>query len=159
MSEIRDCSVRLECRLDKWLWAARFFKTRSLAKQAVEGGKVRYNGERCKVSKLVEVGAKLSLSQGWDALEIEVLKLSDQRGPAPQAQLLYRETDASRVAREKAAADRKAFAAGAPLTPDRPNKKQRRQIHRFIREAIWPEEPGPSAAHSEHDADLDRDES
>jgi ribosome-associated heat shock protein Hsp15 len=129
-------NIRLGCRLDKWLWAARFFKTRSLAKQAVEGGKVRYNGERSKVSKIVEIGAKLALTQGWDKLEIEVIALSDQRGPAPQAQLLYRETESSRSAREKAAAERKAFAASEPQSPDRPNKKQRRQIHQFINEAL-----------------------
>jgi ribosome-associated heat shock protein Hsp15 len=146
-------------RLDKWLWAARFFKTRSLAKQAVEGGKVRYNGERCKVSKSVEIGAKLALTQGWDKLEVEVLKLADQRGPAPQAQLLYRETDASRSAREAAAAERKAFAASAPQTPERPNKKQRRQIHRFIRDVMQETNQSEETTPSEDDADFDRNES
>lgn len=129
-----DANHTTHIRLDKWLWAARFFKTRSLAKQAIEGGKVRYNGERSKVSKVVEVGAKLTLAQGWDKLEVEVIALSDQRGPAPQAQLLYRETEASRSAREKASAERKAFAASEPQSPERPNKKQRRQIHQFIRQ-------------------------
>lgn len=133
-------------RLDKWLWAARFFKTRSLAKQAVEGGKVRYNGERCKVSRNVEVGATLTVPQGWDAIEVNVLELSDQRGPAPQAQRLYRETDASRAAREKAAAERRAYAASAPQSPERPNKKQRRQIHRFIREVTGQSGIEPDAA-------------
>lgn len=118
-------------RLDKWLWAARFFKTRSLAKQAIEGGKVRYNDQRCKVSKEVEIGARLNLTQGWDDIEINVLALSAQRGSAPQARLLYAETDDSIVRREKAAAERKAQSAGMPQSPDRPNKKQRRMIHRF----------------------------
>jgi ribosome-associated heat shock protein Hsp15 len=120
-------------RLDKWLWAARFFKTRSLAKQAIEGGKVRYNDQRCKVSKEVEIGARLNLTQGWDdiEIEIEVLALSAQRGSAPQARLLYVESADSIARREKAAAERKAQSAGMPQSPDRPNKKQRRMIHRF----------------------------
>lgn len=118
-------------RLDKWLWAARFFKTRSLAKQAIEGGKVRYNDQRCKVSKEVEIGARLNVTQGWDDIEIDVLALSAQRGSAPQARLLYAETADSIARREKAAAERKAQSAGMPQSPDRPNKKQRRMIHRF----------------------------
>jgi ribosome-associated heat shock protein Hsp15 len=118
-------------RLDKWLWAARFFKTRSLAKQAIEGGKVRYNDQRCKVSREVEIGARLNVTQGWDDIEIEVLALSAQRGSAPQARLLYAETADSIARREKAAAERKAQSAGMPQNPDRPNKKQRRMIHRF----------------------------
>jgi ribosome-associated heat shock protein Hsp15 len=118
-------------RLDKWLWAARFFKTRSLAKQAIEGGKVHYNGARSKVSKEVEIGALLMVRQGWDEVEVEVKALSDQRSGAPQARLLYAETPESCTRREKEAAERKAFATSAPSTPDRPNKKQRRMIHRF----------------------------
>lgn len=116
-------------RLDKWLWAARFFKTRSLAKQAIEGGKVHYNGARCKVSKDVEVDATLTVRQGYDEREITVLALSDQRRGAPEAQLLYRETEDSIRQRELRAAQRKAYGPGADLI--KPNKKQRRQIHRF----------------------------
>jgi ribosome-associated heat shock protein Hsp15 len=123
-------------RLDKWLWAARFFKTRSLAKQAIEGGKVRYNGARSKVGKEVEIGAKLNIRQGWDELEIVVVALSNQRGGAPQAQLLYAETAASRERRERITAERKAAAAGQPADQERPNKKQRRSIHRF-RQAMF----------------------
>lgn len=119
-------------RLDKWLWAARFFKTRSLAKQAIEGGKVHYNGARCKVSKDVEAGARLRIRQGYDDKEVEVLALSDQRRGAAEAQLLYRETEASIEQRELRAAQRKAYGPGADLiSRERPNKKQRRQIHRF----------------------------
>lgn len=121
-------------RLDKWLWAARFFKTRSLAKQAIEGGKVHYNGARTKVSKEVEIGARLRIRQGWDELEVEVVALSDQRGGAPQARLLYTETQESRERRERAAAERRATAASQPASPARPNKKQRRLIHRFKQE-------------------------
>ena len=118
-------------RLDKWLWAARFFKTRALAKQAIESGKVRYKGQRSKVSKEVEIGATVSVRQGWDELDVEVLVASDQRGPAPQARLLYAETADSIARREKASAERKALAASQPASPERPNKKQRRMIHRF----------------------------
>jgi ribosome-associated heat shock protein Hsp15 len=127
-------SQQAKVRLDKWLWAARFFKTRSLAKQAIDGGKVHYNEQRTKVSKEVEIGALLSIRQGFDELEIEVIALSDQRGGAPQARLLYAETAASVQRREKAAAERKALANSAPNTPDRPDKKQRRMLHRFKQE-------------------------
>lgn len=119
-------------RLDKWLWAARFYKTRSLAKQAVEGGKVHYNGERCKVSKEVQIGASLSIRTGWDNKIVEVIALSAQRRGAPEAAKLYQESEDSIRAREQLAADRKILGAAAgALHPERPNKKQRRQIHRF----------------------------
>ena len=104
---MNDSSKRV--RLDKWLWAARFYKTRSIAKQAIEGGKVHYNGARCKVSKEVELGALLTLRTGWDEREVEVLALSDQRRGAPEAALLYRETDDSISQRERRAAERKAL--------------------------------------------------
>ena len=118
-------------RLDKWLWAARFFKTRSLAKQAIEGGKVHYNGARSKVSKEVELGATLTIRHGWDEKEVAVTGLSDQRRGAAEAQLLYRETAAS-IAKRQAEADRRKAFKGLGLThTERPNKKQRRQIHRF----------------------------
>ncbi len=119
-------------RLDKWLWAARFYKTRTLARNHIEGGKVHYNGARCKVSKLVEIGALLTLRTGHDLREIKVLALSDQRRGAPEAALLYEETRASIERRGRAAAERKALRAD--WSPgDRPNKKQRRQIHQFQR--------------------------
>lgn len=119
-------------RLDKWLWAARFFKTRSLAKQAIEGGKVHYNGARSKVSREVEIGARLTIRQGWDDKEVEVIALSDQRRGAPEAQLLYRETTASVEKRELHAAQRRDM--GGPIGRERPTKKQRRQIHRFLQQ-------------------------
>lgn len=127
---MNDSSKRV--RLDKWLWAARFYKTRSIAKQAIEGGKVHYNGARCKVSKEVELGALLTLRTGWDEREVEVLALSDQRRGAPEAALLYRETDDSIAQRERRAAERKALGPAAGIiSNERPTKKQRRQIHRF----------------------------
>jgi len=118
-------------RLDKWLWAARFFKTRSLAKTAIEGGKVRYDGASCKVSKEVQIGAKLSIRQGWDEKIVEVIGLSDQRRGAPEAQLLYRETEESIAARQQTALQRKLTSAGMAAPQSRPSKKDRRQIHRF----------------------------
>ncbi|HEY3699277.1 MAG TPA: S4 domain-containing protein [Spongiibacteraceae bacterium] len=121
-------------RLDKWLWAARFFKTRNLAKQAIESGKVRYNEQRCKVSREVEIGARLNIPQGWDDIDVDVIALSDQRGPAARARLLYAETEASAQRRTQAAAQRKAAALSTPLTPERPNKKQRRQLEQLKRE-------------------------
>ncbi len=120
-------------RLDKWLWAARFYKTRNLARNHIEGGKVQYNGARCKVSKLVEVGAVLTLRTGYDLREIRVTGLSDQRRGASEAQQLYEETAASLERRAQAAAERRALrSAWSP--GDRPNKKQRRQIHQFQRQ-------------------------
>ena len=121
-------------RLDKWLWAARFFKTRSLAKAAVEGGKVQLDGNRVKVSKEISVGDTLSVRQGWDQREITVLGLSPQRRGAAEAQLLYVESEDSVAKREAEAVARKA-AGGSLQRPDqRPNKKQRRHIHQFKRE-------------------------
>lgn len=127
MSETREDKVRL----DKWLWAARFYRTRAIAKEMIEGGKVHYNGQRSKCSKIVEVGALLQIRQGFDEREVEVLQLSDQRRGAPEAQRLYRETEESIERREKAAAERKAL-GGSSLNPrHRPNKKDRRQIRGF----------------------------
>ncbi len=118
-------------RLDKWLWAARFFKTRNLAKEAIEGGKVHYNGARAKPCRLVDVGARLAIRQGWTEKTVTVLKLSEQRGPAPVAQQLYQETEDSIKAREDQAWQRRQLQAAAMPPPRRPTKKQRRQIHRF----------------------------
>lgn len=121
-------------RLDKWLWAARFFKTRNLAKQAIENGRVRYNEQRCKVSREVEIGARLLIAQGWDEIEVDVLALSGQRGAASVARLLYAETPASVARRAENAAARKAAALSTPLTPERPDKRQRRQLEQLKRE-------------------------
>ncbi|RDE18198.1 RNA-binding protein [Motiliproteus coralliicola] len=118
-------------RLDKWLWAARFFKTRALAKQAIEGGKVHYNGTRAKVSKAVEIGAMLQIRQGFDEKTVEVLKLSDQRRGAPEAALLYHETEQSLAQRELAAEQRKAQRATVAPERGRPTKKDRRRIRDF----------------------------
>ncbi len=118
-------------RLDKWLWAARFFKTRSLAKQAIEGGKVHCNGARCKSSREIEIGTVLEIRQGWDEKTVLVKGLSDKRGSAPQAALLYQETAESIENRELQAAQRKAMQISNPHSSRRPNKQDRRLIHRF----------------------------
>ncbi|OOF81342.1 heat-shock protein [Rodentibacter ratti] len=120
-----------DVRLDKWLWAARFYKTRSLAKAMIEGGKVHYNGQRAKVSKIVEVGAILKLRQGNEEKEVEILALSDQRRGAPEAQLLYRETNQSVKKREEMAWARKNNALSMPHPERRPNKKERRDLLKF----------------------------
>tara|TARA_R110001599_G_scaffold222763_2_gene421964 strand:- start:34833 stop:35228 length:396 start_codon:yes stop_codon:yes gene_type:complete len=118
-------------RIDKWLWAARFFKTRSLAKAAIEGGKVQLDGQRIKVSKEIAVGERLLIRQGWDVREVIIESLSDQRRGAPEAQQLYTETDASVARRESEAEARKAAGGMIERPLHRPTKKQRRQIHRF----------------------------
>lgn len=120
-----------EVRLDKWLWAARFYKTRTIAKAMIEGRKVHYNGQRAKVSKAVEIGATIKLRQGNEEKEIEVLALSDQRRGAPEAQLLYQETEKSVKLREAMAFARKANALSMPHPDRRPNKKERRDLIKF----------------------------
>ncbi|AWW33442.1 ribosome-associated heat shock protein Hsp15 [Mannheimia varigena] len=120
-----------EVRLDKWLWAARFYKTRTIAKAMIEGGKVHYNGQRAKVSKAVEIGATIKLRQGNEEKEVEVLALSDQRRGAPEAQLLYQETEKSMKLREAMAFARKANALSMPHPDRRPNKKERRDLIKF----------------------------
>jgi ribosome-associated heat shock protein Hsp15 len=124
-------SPATKVRLDKWLWAARFFKTRSLAKQAIEGGKVHYNGARSKVSKEVELGATLTIRHGLDEKEVNIIALSNQRRGAAEAQMLYRETETSVSKRQAEAEQRKALRGLGLVNHERPNKKQRRQIHRF----------------------------
>ena len=119
-----------EIRLDKWLWAARFFKTRQLAKEAVEGGKVHYNGERSKVSKKVEIGAILTIRQGFYKKIIFIEMLSGTRGSAAIAQKLYHETADSIKNREYEATLRKLNQATVP-NPTKPTKKERRQIISF----------------------------
>jgi ribosome-associated heat shock protein Hsp15 len=123
-------------RIDKWLWAARFFRTRSLAKQAIDGGKVHCNGEHCKSSREIEVGFRLQIRQGFDEKTVIVKGLSEQRQGAPQAALLYEETAESRELRERIAAERKAQNAGFEPGAGRPTKQDRRRITRFKREHL-----------------------
>lgn len=132
-SDSRPTSELTKVRIDKWLWAARFFKTRSLAKQAVEGGKVHCDGQRVKASKDVVVGQMLTIRQEHDDKTVAITALSEQRRGAPEAALLYQETDESMALREKRAEERKAGYANYIISDHRPNKKERRQIHRFQR--------------------------
>lgn len=118
-------------RLDKWLWAARFYKTRSIARDMVQSGKVSYNGKRSKPSKVVEVGAIITLRQGQDDKEVELLIISEHRRGAPEAQLLYQETVVSIEKREKNSQLRKLHALESPHPDKRPDKKQRRKIIQF----------------------------
>lgn len=115
-------------RLDLWLWAARFFKTRSLAKQAIETGKVEIGGQRAKASRAVRVGDPLRIVRAGEVFEIEVRALSDTRGPASVAQTLYSESDASRLAREQARALRAAERAGFQPPDSKPDKRARRLL-------------------------------
>jgi ribosome-associated heat shock protein Hsp15 len=117
-----------QIRLDKWLWAARFYKTRNIARTMIEGGKVDYNGVRAKPSRIVEVGAKVKLLQGNLRKEVEILALSDVRGPAPIAQLLYRETEESVALRTKMQEQIRLNALLSPHPDNRPNKKERRKL-------------------------------
>lgn len=118
----------LTVRLDKWLWAARFYKTRSIARDMVQGGKVHYNGQRCKASKIVEVGALLSLRQGDQLFEVIVEVVSEQRKGAPIAQTLYKETEKSIIKREQYQVLRKLSLQNAPHPNRKPNKKERRDL-------------------------------
>ena len=117
-------------RLDKWLWAARFYKTRALAKTAIESGKVHSRGERCKPSKEPRLGDELQSRVGLEERTVEVKGLSVVRRGAPEAQLLYAETEQSIAKRESMAAMRKSGAMGI-ISDGKPTKKQRRQLHQF----------------------------
>ncbi len=117
-------------RLDKWLWAARLYKTRSLAREAVAGGKVHLNGRRVKPAHTLRPGDRLELSRGSWTLELVVRALASQRRPAPEAARLYEETEASRKAREEAATRRRLEAA-APRPAGRPDKRERRHLRRL----------------------------
>ena len=118
-------------RLDKWLWAARFYKTRATSRDAIEGGKVHVNGQRAKPSKDARVGDILVLRQGFDEKTITIRELSGTRRGAPEAQMLYQETEESIKRREDAAANRKALRGSHPFSEHRPDKKQRRDIERL----------------------------
>lgn len=117
-------------RLDKWLWAARFYKARSTAREMIEGGKVHYNGQRSKPSKVVEVGALIRFWQGHDEREVEVLAITALRRGAPEAQLLYRETEVSLKRKAANAEARRLGSQFAPSPERRPDKQERRLLIR-----------------------------
>ncbi|WP_052282828.1 ribosome-associated heat shock protein Hsp15 [Kluyvera genomosp. 1] len=118
-------------RLDKWLWAARFYKTRAIAREMIEGGKVHYNGQRSKPSKVVELNAQLTLRQGNDERTVVIKAITEQRRPATEAVALYEETAESIEKREKVALARKLNALTMPHPDRRPDKKERRDLMRF----------------------------
>jgi len=118
------------CRLDKWLWAARFFKTRNIAKEAITGGKIHFQSERCKPSKCIKIGDQLTIRIGHDNRVVIVKMLSEVRRGAPDAQKLYEETLESIKIRENSAAQRK-LGLLSIQTEGRPTKKQRRQLHQL----------------------------
>ena len=118
-------------RSDKWLWAARFFKTRALAARACDLGRIQSNGQPAKPSREVRIGSMLRITNDGGDFEVEVLLLSDIRGPASVAQTLYRETEASRELRQKVAAERKAMMQFEQLPAGRPSKRDRRHIIQF----------------------------
>jgi ribosome-associated heat shock protein Hsp15 len=118
-------------RMDKWLWAARFFKTRSLAAKACDLGRIQSNGQPAKSAREVRIGDRLRVTNEGGEFHVEVLLLSDVRGPASIAQTLYRETEASREQRMKVAAERKAMKQFEELPEGRPSKRDRRRIIQF----------------------------
>jgi ribosome-associated heat shock protein Hsp15 len=118
-------------RIDKWLWTARFFKTRALAARACDLGRIQSNGQPAKPAREVRIGNMLRITNDGGDFEVEVLLLSDTRGPASVAQTLYRETDASRELRQKVATERKAMMQFEQLPAGRPSKRDRRHIIQF----------------------------
>jgi ribosome-associated heat shock protein Hsp15 len=126
--------VKLRVRLDKWLWAARFYKTRSLASDAVDAGQVRVDGERVKPAHAVRVGERIAVRKAGLAFEVDVVALSDRRGGAQDAAKLYRETAESVAAREEEIARRRAAAASDPRFAGRPTKRDRRRLEDFLNE-------------------------
>ncbi len=120
-----------EVRMDKWLWAARFFKTRALAAKACELGRITSNAQAAKSARSVRIGDMLHVKNDGGEFEVEVLLLSDVRGPATVAQTLYKETDASRAQRQRLAEERKAMPYFEPVTAGKPSKRNRRELNRL----------------------------
>jgi ribosome-associated heat shock protein Hsp15 len=119
-------------RLDKWLWAARFFKTRQIAIDAINGGKVHLNGQRAKPGKLVRVGSRLRVHKGELEWDIEIKRISKQRRPASEAALLYEETEESRLRRQEKVHERREAGSLGPRPATKPNKRDRRRLQRLI---------------------------
>jgi len=127
-----QCSDDLQpVRLDRWLWAARYYKTRSLAKQAIDGGKVHLNGQRSKPSRAVHIGDEVSVSKGTEKFQLTVLQLAEKRGPATVAQKLYQELEESIKKRTETAEMRKIQHRSEYASNGKPDKRQRRKIHQF----------------------------
>jgi ribosome-associated heat shock protein Hsp15 len=132
-SEPEDTAPAERMRLDKWLWAARFFKTRQLAIEAINGGKVHLNGQRAKPGKEIAVGARLEISKDQYSWDVTVTGLKAQRRPAAEAALLYEETPESHARRQELVAQKRLERESGIQQDGRPNKRERRLIHRFKR--------------------------
>jgi ribosome-associated heat shock protein Hsp15 len=130
-SDKKSSTLLASIRLDKWLWAARFYKTRAIAKQMIDGGKVFYNGQRTKSGKAVTIGDSIKIRQGFDEKEVEVIALADKRRDATFAQTLYNETAKSIETREKNSLARKQGILLSPASDTKPDKKQRRKLREF----------------------------
>ena len=131
-NSIQQDSIQQESiRIDKWLWTARFFKTRSLASEAVNGGKVHLNGQRVKAGRAVKVGDDMSIQKDATFYEIKVLGINKTRRPAKEAQQLYEETELSIARREQELQIKKLAAATRPVPQRRPDKRQREQLRNF----------------------------
>lgn len=126
-----DTQDNLSARLDKWLWAARFYKTRAIAKQMIDGGKVFYNGQRTKASKQVNVDDRIRIRQGHEEKEVIVIAIAERRKDATFAQTLYTETTDSIETREKNSLARKQGILLSPASDTKPDKKQRRKLREF----------------------------
>jgi ribosome-associated heat shock protein Hsp15 len=132
--DMNPAATEEKIRLDKWLWAARFFKTRSMASQAVSGGHVHVNGSRVKPARVVSVGDILQIRRGLVEFEVTVLQLSGHRGPAVKAQALYEETGESIKRRERDAMERSLQRPADSMPDRRPDKRERRKIRKFLRQ-------------------------
>lgn len=128
---MKEQATTEQVRLDKWLWAARFYKTRAIAKQMIDGGKVFYNGQRTKSGKGVVIGDRIKVRQGFEEKEVQIIALADKRKDATFAFTLYSETTASIETREKNALARKQGILLSPASETKPDKKQRRQLRQF----------------------------
>jgi len=135
MSSANTAAGDADLRLDKWLWAARFFKTRRQAVEAINGGKVQVNGQRTKPGKVVQAGTQLVIHKGSLQWNLVVKGISRQRRPASEAALLYEESEASHLRRQALVRERREHDASAPEARGRPNKRERRMIQRFTRKS------------------------
>jgi ribosome-associated heat shock protein Hsp15 len=131
MKQSHSSTENKSTRLDKWLWAARFYKTRAIAKLMIDGGKVFYNGQRTKSGRTVSVGDKIKLRQSYEEREIIIMALADKRRDASFAQTLYQETESSIATRDKNALARKQGILLSPASDTKPDKKQRRKLRQF----------------------------
>ncbi|WP_426358777.1 RNA-binding S4 domain-containing protein [Pseudocolwellia sp. HL-MZ19] len=131
MDQNNKTQENLSARLDKWLWAARFYKTRAIAKQMIDGGKVFYNGQRSKSSKAVNIGDLIRIRQDHEDKEVLVIAIAERRKDATFAQTLYQETDASIEVREKNSLARQQGILLSPASDTKPDKKQRRKLREF----------------------------